>query len=62
MFTRWRPRGLGGRAVGLGREKGALGCQVPGSRGVGQTEAVPVKHVTGGQTKQVKASGEEARL
>ena len=46
----------------LSQAEGALGCQVPGSRGVGQTEAVPVKHVTGGQTKQVKASGEEARL
>ena len=46
----------------LSQAEGALGCQVPGSRGVGQTEAVPVKHVTGGQTKQVKASREEVRL
>ena len=45
----------------LSQAEGALGCQVPGSRGVGQTEAVPVRRVTGGQTKQVKASGAEAR-
>ena len=34
MFTRWRPRGLGGRAVGLGRERGALGCQGAGKPAV----------------------------
>ena len=43
MFTRWRPRGLGGRAVGLGRQKGAQG--VPG--GGEASCAVPAGETSG---------------
>lgn len=46
---------------GLSRVEGALGCQAPGSRGVGQTEAVPERRARAGQTTQGKASRVEAR-
>ena len=45
----------------LSRVEGALGCQAPGSRGVGQTEAVPERRVRAGQTTQGKASRAEVR-
>lgn len=43
MCTRWRPGGFGGKAVGLGREKGALG--VPG--GGEASCAVPAGETSG---------------